>query len=109
MTTYPFQIGGTRLFIPLDLYAIGVYISRINDDEFIVEQIRKVAGEQVGVAFAALPPHFINLRALVSAAAIGLSKGVADKDRMISFRLKRGANGFHALPSAALALSRFTE
>lgn len=109
MTTYPFQIAGTRLFVPLDLYAIGVYIARISDDEFTVEQIRKVAGEQVGVALANLPSHFISLRSLVSAVAVGLTKGVAEKDRIITFRLKRGVNGFHALPSAALALSRFTE
>lgn len=101
MTTYNIPLEGYQVYVPLDMYAIGLRIDQLGDtSEYQVTQIRKIAGEKVGEARNALRLPFIDVSTINDSPALSIHKGVSDSEKFLYFRLVRKKGGFTALPSA---------
>jgi hypothetical protein len=93
-----------RVFIPLDVYALAIKVTKVSDDTYSVDQIRKVAGQPFGAQMDAVPKEYTGLRTMMPDGITSLSEGVPEKLKNVNFRLIRKAGGFVATPSAVSLL-----
>jgi hypothetical protein len=98
---YQYQIGGTKLFIPLDYYAIGIKITQGASGILHIEQVRKVAGRSFSEQLSALAEGFTSLKDYVHAILCSTQEGVSQADAAVAFDLVPKGSTYEVVPSAS--------